>query len=126
MTVTGDAQEWVDFHHQPSGSMFNLLHAFGCTRDHTPLPIIIDAVMSPQMCTEGTLALHQIVKERAKVLTPHFFNQAQRRVAPLSVPFVWDAMNMNIQNAQQQSSGTERKPLYEGTNREDLSSLMDS
>ena len=63
------------------------------------------------------LALLLTTKEKARVLTPRFFNQAQRRVVPPPVLFVWGATNTNMPNAQPQNSGTERRPSYEGTNK---------
>ena len=126
MIVTEDTQGWLDIHHQPSGLALNPFHDLGRAHDHTPLPIIVDATMSPQIRMEDALASPRTAKEKEKAPTPRFFNQAQRGVAPLPVPFVWDATNTTTQNAQRQSYGTERRPLYEGMTRGGSSSSTDS
>ena len=112
-----DDQTWLDAHRQPSDPVPNPLHALSHVHIHIPLLIIVDADMFPQVHMGGTLALPQAAKAKAGVLTPHFFNQAQWRVAPPPVPFVWDTMNMNMPNVQPQNFGTERRPSYKGTNK---------
>ena len=97
--------------------MLNLPHALSHSHDHILQLIIVGVDIFPHARMGGVLALPQAVKEKAGVPTHRFFNQAQRRVAPLPVPFVWDAMNMNRQNAQPRNYGMERRPSYEGTNK---------
>ena len=126
MIVTEDTQGWLDIRRQPSGLAFNPFHDLGRAHDHTPLPVIIDAIMSPQIHMEDALASPRTAKEKEKAPTPSFFNQAQWGVAPPPVPFVWDATNMNTQNAQRQSYGTERRLSYKGTSKGGSSSSTDS
>ena len=115
--MIGDDQTQLDAHRQPSDPVLNPLHALGHVHVHIPLLIIVDADMFPQVHMGGALALIRAAKAKAGVLTPHFLNQAQRRVAPPPVPFVWDAMNTNMPNVRPQNFGTERRPSYEGTNK---------
>ena len=100
MIVTEDVQGWLDIHRHPSGLTFNPFHNLGHAHDHTPLLVIVDATMSPQICMEDTLASPRTAKEKEKAPTPCFLNQAQHRVAPPPVLFVWDAMNTSMQNDQ--------------------------
>ena len=85
--MTEDVQGWLDIHRQPSSLAFNPFHNLGRTHNHTPLPIIVDATMSPQIHMEDALTSPQTAKEKEKAPTPHFFNQAQWGVAPPPVPF---------------------------------------
>ena len=115
--MIGDDLTCLDAHHQPSSPALNPLHALGHGHIHIPPLVIVDANMFPQMRMGDVLALLRTTKEKAGVLTPRFFNWAQRRVAPPPVPFVWDATNTNTPNAWPQNSGTERRPSYEGRNK---------
>ena len=76
--MIGDDQTWLDAHRQPSDPVLDPLHGLGHIHVHIPLLVIVDVDMFPQVCMGGALTLPRAAKAKAGVLTPCFFNQAQR------------------------------------------------
>ena len=77
------------------------------------------------MCKEEEAAT-QAEKAKEETLTPCFFKGAQRRVAPLLVPFASGATNTSTPSVQLPSCGTGERSACEGTSKGGSSSSMAS
>ena len=89
--MIGDDQTWLDAHRQPSDPVLNPLHALGHVHVHTPLLVIVNADMFPQVRMGGALALPRAAKAKAGVLTPRFFNQVWKNRILQGGQVIWSS-----------------------------------